>query len=257
MSFAPLQNDTFLRACLGQATEHTPVWLMRQAGRYLPEYCATRARAGSFMGLATNVDYATEVTLQPLAGEGVQRPERLVHEDDLRLVGEHPRDLGALLHTSGQLVGAGSTEVGQAHHVQEGVGAGSPLGPGQAPVWRSELDVAAHRQPGEQVGLLEDDPALQGRLLDRDATPQRPPLRGRDEAGQDPQQRGLAAAGRPHEGDELAGGDVEVDAVERVDRTPALRAVGVRDAVDPQVPHRRRVAIGRRHRTATSSTASG
>ena len=67
MSFAPLTNDTFLRACLGQATDHTPVWLMRQAGRYLPEYCATRAQAGSFMGLATNVEYATEVTLQPLA----------------------------------------------------------------------------------------------------------------------------------------------------------------------------------------------
>ena len=66
MSFAPLQNDTFLRACLGQATPYTPLWLMRQAGRYLPEYKATRARAGSFMGLATNVDYATEVTLQPL-----------------------------------------------------------------------------------------------------------------------------------------------------------------------------------------------
>ncbi|MCB2023807.1 MAG: uroporphyrinogen decarboxylase [Ottowia sp.] len=66
MSFAPLHNDTFLRACLGQATDYTPVWLMRQAGRYLPEYCATRARAGSFMGLATNVDFATEVTLQPL-----------------------------------------------------------------------------------------------------------------------------------------------------------------------------------------------
>ena len=66
MSFAPLQNDTFLRACLRQATDYTPVWLMRQAGRYLPEYRATRAKAGSFMGLATNVDYATEVTLQPL-----------------------------------------------------------------------------------------------------------------------------------------------------------------------------------------------
>ena len=65
-SFAPLRNDTFLRACLRQATEYTPIWLMRQAGRYLPEYCATRARAGSFMGLATNVDFATEVTLQPL-----------------------------------------------------------------------------------------------------------------------------------------------------------------------------------------------
>ena len=64
--FAPLQNDTFLRACLGQTTDYTPLWLMRQAGRYLPEYRATRAQAGSFMGLATNVDYATEVTLQPL-----------------------------------------------------------------------------------------------------------------------------------------------------------------------------------------------
>jgi uroporphyrinogen decarboxylase len=65
-AFPPLQNDTFLRACLRQATDHTPIWLMRQAGRYLPEYCATRAKAGSFMGLATNVNYATEVTLQPL-----------------------------------------------------------------------------------------------------------------------------------------------------------------------------------------------
>ena len=66
MSFAPLRNDSFLRACLRQATPHTPVWLMRQAGRYLPEYRETRARAGSFMGLAMNPDYATEVRLQPL-----------------------------------------------------------------------------------------------------------------------------------------------------------------------------------------------
>ncbi len=65
-TFAALENSSFLRACLRQATDHTPVWLMRQAGRYLPEYKATRARAGSFMGLATNTAYATEVTLQPL-----------------------------------------------------------------------------------------------------------------------------------------------------------------------------------------------
>ncbi len=65
-SFAPLKNDTFLRALLRQPTDYTPLWLMRQAGRYLPEYRATRAKAGSFMGLATNPDYATEVTLQPL-----------------------------------------------------------------------------------------------------------------------------------------------------------------------------------------------
>jgi uroporphyrinogen decarboxylase len=65
-SFAPLKNDTFLRALLRQPTEYTPLWLMRQAGRYLPEYRATRQRAGSFLGLAKNPDYATEVTLQPL-----------------------------------------------------------------------------------------------------------------------------------------------------------------------------------------------
>ncbi len=61
-----LQNDTFLRALLKQPVDYTPIWMMRQAGRYLPEYRATRARAGSFMGLCTSPDYATEVTLQPL-----------------------------------------------------------------------------------------------------------------------------------------------------------------------------------------------
>ena len=64
---ALLQNDNFLRACLRQPTDHTPIWLMRQAGRYLPEYRASRVAAGnSFMSLATNPQYATEVTLQPL-----------------------------------------------------------------------------------------------------------------------------------------------------------------------------------------------
>ena len=62
-----LENDTFLRALLRQPTPYTPVWVMRQAGRYLPEYNATRARAGSFLGLAMNPDFATEVTLQPRA----------------------------------------------------------------------------------------------------------------------------------------------------------------------------------------------
>jgi uroporphyrinogen decarboxylase len=64
---AKLKNDTLIRALLRQPTPYTPVWIMRQAGRYLPEYNATRARAGSFLGLAKNPDLATEVTLQPLA----------------------------------------------------------------------------------------------------------------------------------------------------------------------------------------------
>ncbi|MFA7667112.1 MAG: uroporphyrinogen decarboxylase [Burkholderiaceae bacterium] len=62
----PLANDTFLRALRREPTEHTPVWLMRQAGRYLPEYRATRARAGSFLALCKTPELACEVTLQPL-----------------------------------------------------------------------------------------------------------------------------------------------------------------------------------------------
>jgi uroporphyrinogen decarboxylase len=61
-----LKNDTLLRALARQRTEYTPVWLMRQAGRYLPEYNATRARAGSFLKLAKTPALAAEVTLQPL-----------------------------------------------------------------------------------------------------------------------------------------------------------------------------------------------
>jgi uroporphyrinogen decarboxylase len=61
------RNDSLLRALRRESTEHVPIWLMRQAGRYLPEYNATRARAGSFMRLCTDPGLATEVTLQPLA----------------------------------------------------------------------------------------------------------------------------------------------------------------------------------------------
>lgn len=61
------RNDTFLRALLKEPTEYTPLWLMRQAGRYLPEYCQTRKRAGNFLNLCKSPSMACEVTLQPLA----------------------------------------------------------------------------------------------------------------------------------------------------------------------------------------------
>ena len=60
------KNDTLLRALLREPTEYTPIWLMRQAGRYMAEYNATRKRAGSFLGLAKSPAFATEVTLQPV-----------------------------------------------------------------------------------------------------------------------------------------------------------------------------------------------
>ncbi len=67
MTAARPRNDTFLRALLREPVPYTPIWIMRQAGRYLPEYNATRARAGSFLDLCKNPDFCTEVTLQPLA----------------------------------------------------------------------------------------------------------------------------------------------------------------------------------------------
>ena len=64
---AHLKNDYLIRALLREPTPYTPVWLMRQAGRYLPEYNRTRAHAGNFLALCKSPDLATEVSLQPLA----------------------------------------------------------------------------------------------------------------------------------------------------------------------------------------------
>ncbi|MDI1299807.1 uroporphyrinogen decarboxylase [Methylotenera sp.] len=61
-----LKNDTFLKALMRQPTDYTPVWMMRQAGRYLPEYRESRKTAGSFLQLCKSPDFATEVTIQPL-----------------------------------------------------------------------------------------------------------------------------------------------------------------------------------------------
>src|ERR1700729_1396346 len=62
----PLKNDLLLRALLREATPRRPIWLMRQAGRYLPEYRATRTRAGGFLEMCTNPEIACEITLQPV-----------------------------------------------------------------------------------------------------------------------------------------------------------------------------------------------
>jgi uroporphyrinogen decarboxylase len=70
-TFPELMNDSFLRACRFEKLDTTPIWLMRQAGRYLPEYNKTRAKAGSFLQLAKNPQLSSEVTLQPIDRYGL------------------------------------------------------------------------------------------------------------------------------------------------------------------------------------------
>ena len=95
-----LKNDLFLRACLRQSVERTPVWMMRQAGRYLEEYRATRAKAGGFLALCKNPELACEVTLQPIdilnADAGILFSDILVVPEAMGMeltsgIGEGPR----------------------------------------------------------------------------------------------------------------------------------------------------------------------
>ena len=81
-----LKNDRLLRALLRQPVDVTPVWLMRQAGRYLPEYRATRAKAGTFLDLCNIPELACEVTLQPL-----ERCSDALHgfDDEIVVAGNH------------------------------------------------------------------------------------------------------------------------------------------------------------------------
>ena len=87
-----LRNDRLLRALAREPVDATPVWIMRQAGRYLPEYRATRAKVGSFMGLCTNPDLACEVTLQPL--ERFDLDAAIIFSDILTI----PHAMGLGLH---------------------------------------------------------------------------------------------------------------------------------------------------------------
>ena len=68
------RSERFLRACRGESVDTTPVWLMRQAGRYMPEYRALRAQAGDFLSLCRNPELACQVTLQPVEALGVDAP---------------------------------------------------------------------------------------------------------------------------------------------------------------------------------------
>ena len=156
-----------------------------------------------------------EILLQLLARLRVERAERLVHEDEDRLAHQRARDTDALLHAAGELVRIVVREIAEPDELDEMPRDLVPLLDRDAVELQRELDVADHRAPRQQAEVLEHHAGVLARLrhrrsFDGDATFVR-----RDQSGGEPQQRGLAAAARAEQRNELTPADRRVDAVER------------------------------------------
>jgi uroporphyrinogen decarboxylase len=185
----PLRNDVLLRALLRQPVPYTPVWIMRQAGRYLPEYREVREKAGDFMSLCRNPELACEVTLQPLrrfdldaailfsdiltvpdamglglyfiAGEGPKFERPVAHASDIRRL--RVPDVGKKLH---YVFEAASLVRRQLDGKAPLIGfAGSPW-----TVATYMIEGGSTREFRKAKGLMAEDPRLLQQLLDVVAT---------------------------------------------------------------------------------------
>ena len=156
-----------------------------------------------------------QLLLHGFAGLRVERRERLVHQQDLRIHHQRACKVHALLHAARQLVGIVVLEAGKADHRDEMRRAFLGLAPADIEAFQPVEDVVEHGPPRQQRGVLEHHGAVRPRLrylpaVDQDAAGGRG-----DQAVDHREERGLAAAGRPHDRDEFAGHDLQVHAVER------------------------------------------
>jgi hypothetical protein len=176
---------------------------------------------------------ALQLEVHVLTGHGVQGPERLVHEQHGRVVDEAPGDGHALLHAARQLPRVALLEAAQADQPQQ-LGAHAPVAlPVEALHVDGQQHVVEHRAPGKQHRRLEDHADVAAGAVDERAAQPRLAGGGRQDAGEDLEQRGLAAARGADDGHELALGDVERRAVQRHDGAVAggvrLRQIADRD----------------------------
>ncbi|MDT4859491.1 hypothetical protein FQZ97_940000 [compost metagenome] len=169
--------------------------------------------------------HVADQVVHHLARLRVERAERLVHQHHVGAAHERARNRHALLHAARELVGVGVGHRLQAHQAQQRVGpARGGFHVGGGAVVRvglelaAELDVLHHRHPRVEAVVLEHHGAFDARAVHRAAVHQQVASGLRFQPADGAQQRGLAAARRAHEGDELVFGDVEVDAFQRVDR---------------------------------------
>jgi hypothetical protein len=168
-------------------------------------------------GLASLHPDLLDKQIHLVAGEGVQRAERLVHEDDVRVVGETAHDTGALLHAAGKLARHLLFEPGQPHFVEE-IADAALVRPGVDLLdFEGELDVLPQVAPWQQIGVLEDHADLGTRPHHRRAVDDDLACGHVVQPGHAPQQRALAAPGRTQNADELPFGDLQREIFQRVD----------------------------------------
>ena len=156
-----------------------------------------------------------EILLQLLARLRVERAERLVHEDEDRLAHQRPRDADALLHAAGEFMRIVVRDIAESDETDEMPRKLAPLRHRDAVELERELDIAEHRAPRQQAEVLEHHAGVLARARHRRSFDGDMALVRRDEAGGEPQQRGLAAAARAEQRDELTLAHRRGDAVER------------------------------------------
>ena len=161
--------------------------------------------------LARGLGDGVQLLLQRDAGLGVDGRERLVHQHDVGVRGQRAGHRHPLAHAARQLVRVLLLEALQPDQVDEVAHGGRALGLRHALDLQAMGDVLLDRAPRQDGELLEDDAAVAAGPGHRPAVDEHAAAGGGDETGQDAQQRGLAAPARPHHGDELAVGDVELD----------------------------------------------
>ena len=158
-----------------------------------------------------------QLLLQALARHGVQRAERLVHQDHLGVVGQHARDRHALLHPARQLMRIGIGELRQADHLHEAVRGGKHLSAGQPARLGPERDIAPHRQPGEERVVLEHHAAIGAGAGDVGVPHAHVALRRHLEPADQAQQGGLATSRGADQTDELTFADGQRRVAQRLD----------------------------------------
>ena len=204
-------------------------------------------------GLAALLPDAQQLQVHALAGQRVERPERLVHQDQAGIVDQRPGDGGALLHAAGEFVGIFLLVAGQPDHVDQAAGALARLAHGQAEDFRRQQDIFQHPPPFQQQRLLEHhaDIARRVEIAACAADLQRAAVVGK-EPGNDLEQGGLAAARRPDDRHQLAFVDVEGGVGNREE----FLAAGAEDLLDANEADEGFAACGRRGGHTVSTRAS-